>query len=252
MLPTTVPLPPGSICGYTVHGSLSPSTFLAFADSGRKVVLKPLDADCLLHGQLHPSIKERLARVRELAFKTAANLHGVERDSHGVFLVWEFIEGESLEVRAPAMSHVQLTQIMREVVLSVEALHQIGIVHGAIHARNVIVDSAGRPRLTHISPLLFHDSAVDAAAVHSMLLKLSDSHSHIDSKLRSELAESGSLRQLASRLVTVDGRPSEFVAVDAEDRTLRRRTVLAALAVAVVGILLAAIAVAVSIRLKPA
>jgi len=250
-LATIPPLPPESICGYTVLKTTSPDTYVAFADGGRKVLLKPLDTDCLLHRQLHPSIKERLARVRELALKSAANLHGVERDAHGVFLVWEFVEGESLDSSAAAMSPGQLAEMMREVVLSVESLHQVGIVHGAIHARNVIIDPAGRPRLTHISPLLFHDPAVDESALRSMLLRLADFPSAMDATLRSALAEPGSLRQLAARLVTVGGRPSDFVTVDDEDRALRRRMVVAALAVALLGIALAAIALAVSLRIKP-
>ena len=39
-----------------------------------------MDHDCLLRGQLHPSIRERLSRVRELAHGGVANLYGVGRD----------------------------------------------------------------------------------------------------------------------------------------------------------------------------
>jgi hypothetical protein len=48
---------------------------------GRQVVLKKLDDDCLLDGQLHPSIKLRLERVRELPVRCVANFLGVERDA---------------------------------------------------------------------------------------------------------------------------------------------------------------------------
>ncbi|HEY7088314.1 MAG TPA: hypothetical protein VH518_09515, partial [Tepidisphaeraceae bacterium] len=58
---------------------------------------KRLDDDCLLDRQLHPSISERLNRVRELPLTDVANLHGVEVDRDGVWLVWQFIEGQTLE-----------------------------------------------------------------------------------------------------------------------------------------------------------
>ena len=64
---------------------------------GRTVVLKKLDDDCLLDGQLHPSIKLRLERVRELPVRCVANFLGVERDGAGVAqMVWEFVRGTPL------------------------------------------------------------------------------------------------------------------------------------------------------------
>ena len=42
-------------------------TYLGVGDDGRQVVIKKLDTDCLLGAKLHPSIGERLNRVRELA-----------------------------------------------------------------------------------------------------------------------------------------------------------------------------------------
>src|SRR5687767_13638500 len=76
------PATPSELCGYPVDSALSPSgsTFLAIGPGGRGVVLKKMDDDCLLRGQLHPSIRERLGRVRELAHGGVANLYGVARD----------------------------------------------------------------------------------------------------------------------------------------------------------------------------
>jgi serine/threonine protein kinase len=245
---TSVSLPPDTICGYTIVRSPSPGTFIALADGGRKVLLKPLDTDCLLHGQLHPSIKERLSRVRELALKSAANLHGVERDKQGVFLVWEFIDGQPLESHAQSVSRSQFISMMREVVLSVLALHQVGIVHGALHSRNVIVDTAGRPRLTHISPLLFHDPAVDDTAIAAMLANLMERRTDMDAAMGSLLQKPASLRQLASSLVTADAPQAQSHSLDLEDRRRRRRMLLVAMAVAVLGALVAAIVTVVARR----
>src|SRR4051812_33049220 len=59
--------------GYSILHPLSGSSFLAHDSSRRKVVLKLLPPDCLLEGQLNPSIADRLRRVREIAMTDVAN-----------------------------------------------------------------------------------------------------------------------------------------------------------------------------------
>src|SRR6266571_2713082 len=86
-----------SIGEYRIERELGEGSFLACESNGRRVVLKMLEGDCLLKGQLHPMIKDRLGRVRELAHLGVANLHGVERDGERAFLVWEYVEGIALE-----------------------------------------------------------------------------------------------------------------------------------------------------------
>src|SRR5882757_4794505 len=106
---------------------------------------KPLDQDCLLDGQLHPSIRVRLNRVRELPLTSVANLIGVEKVDGVAQLVWEFVPGTPLEgIRGDEAAWGRWA---REVILAVEALHSTGIVHGAIHERNIIITDAGDVRL---------------------------------------------------------------------------------------------------------
>jgi hypothetical protein len=135
-----------------------------------RVVLKRLDEDCLLDGQLHPSIRQRLERVRELPMKGMASLLGVERRDGGqgvAQLVWAFVPGRPLaEIEADESTWRRLC---REVILAVEALHAAGIVHGAIHGRNVIVTDRDEIRLTHVSPLLYNDPDQDEEDVIVML-----------------------------------------------------------------------------------
>jgi serine/threonine-protein kinase len=140
---------------------------------------KPLDDDCLLDGQLHPSIALRLQRVRELPVPAVANLHGVERDDTGrPVLVWEYVDGRTLEEAARAgcaggeMSDAQRAAVRRDVMLAIEALHAAGITHGAIHERNVILDGCGRVKLTHVSPLLWDDPSVDRSEADAMFERL--------------------------------------------------------------------------------
>ena len=52
-----------SIGAYRVERELGEGSFLACESNGRRVVLKMLEADCLLKGQLHPMIKDRLGRA---------------------------------------------------------------------------------------------------------------------------------------------------------------------------------------------
>lgn len=174
------------ICGYVVDSILASSqadesdflgpSFLAIGPGGRGIVLKPLDRDCILKNGLHPSIKERLGRVRELALAGVANLYGVEREptnapADEAWLIWEYVQGKTLTdyTADPGCTQRKLALAARELVLMVESLHRQGIVHGAIRGSNVIVDPYGSVRLTHVSPLLYTDPADDLWGVINTL-----------------------------------------------------------------------------------
>src|SRR4051812_37631051 len=79
---------------FEILRELSPAkSYLAEDESGRRVVLKLLEQDCLLEGQLHPSIRLRLTRVSQLPSKYVANLHGVGRDCGVMYLIWDYVPG---------------------------------------------------------------------------------------------------------------------------------------------------------------
>src|SRR5262249_5668254 len=63
----------------------------------------------------------------------------------------------------------QVVDVARALVHHVESLHALGIVHGALHERNVIVERDGGVRLTHVSPLLHSDPDQDVAALLRLL-----------------------------------------------------------------------------------
>jgi serine/threonine protein kinase len=240
---------PAELGGYRIVRELYPDeTFAAIAPGGRRVVLKLLDADCLLNGALHPAVRERLARVRELAHAGVANLHSVERDQGRIYLVWDFVEGMTLDEwaldrpdGAPDDSRRDLARVARELVLCAESLHARGIVHGSIHGRNALLDDSGRLRLTHVSPFLYNDPADDAAAIVDLLHELSGAKgwtgTPLQRMLQSARERTPSLRELGSRIAALielrDGGPWR-----AEDpRGQRRRrftTALAGAAAAVV------------------
>ena len=231
--------PPGY---HLLEELIADQSWSALAVGNRRVVLKRLDPDCVLRGgtKLHPSIRDRLTRVRELAHPRVANLHGVERDAGwqggAAYLIWDFVEGQTFEDWAtqPHVSARELLLIARELILTVEALHGRGIVHGAIHGRNIIIDPAGRLQLTHISPLLYTETQNDLDAISALFEDIAAARGERESpldQLAREAAEAENLRALSARAtLLIDSRKPES-RDDAElaaDIHRRRRSQLAA------------------------
>ena len=235
---------PAEICGYPIDSALKEGeSYLAIGPGGRGVVLKKLDPDCLLSGVLHPSIRERLSRVRELAHGGVANLHGVGREGDLAYLIWEYVQGEPFDryVAAPARSPRDLLVLARELILSVDSLHAQGIVHGAINGGNVIVGPEGTVRLTHVSPLLYTDPLADVESVIALLREAVERRQEQDSLLAQLLREAADgqtgLRALGAKVAALlearDEPPEPTGASD--DRPLRRRMLVAAALVALAG-----------------
>jgi hypothetical protein len=254
---------PTQLCGYPVDSALAPdgSTYLAIGPGGRGVVLKKMDDDCLLRGQLHPSIRERLARVRELAHGGVANLYGVAREGAGLdedaaegsaaaggagraWLIWEFVEGQPFSdfAAAPNSSLLDVAAAGRELAIALDLLHMQGIVHGAVGGGNVIVTPSGSVRLTHVSPLLYVDPVPDAEAVvhllESAVAARGEAESALGALLAGARAEQSGLRPLAAKLAAlIESRELEVSAADAaRDDRPRRRARRAAWLVTVLGV----------------
>jgi hypothetical protein len=237
---------PREICGYQVERELTSGvTYLGVGSGNRKVVLKRLDEDCLLGKALHPSIAERLNRVRELAHVAVANLHGVVREGTDTFLVWEFVPGSTFDERlaSPDRPVLELLVLAREIILHVESLHMQGIVHGSIAGGNVIVGADGSVRLTHISPLLYSEPVADFEAVVALLRSAADRCPDRHAPLRTllvEAAETGmNLRTLGARIAVLLESGGKPPAIErAPERRLRARTLVEILVVAVLGLAL--------------
>ena len=207
------------------------------------MVLKTLDEDCLWKGQLHPNIKDRLARVRELAHSGVANLYGVERDADLIYMAWEYVEGDTLEERARSSrcGRRDFMVLARELVLAVEMLHARGIVHGALKGSNVIVDRDGRLVLIHISPLLYCDPADDTRVLIGLLLDLLDERGEGESALarllKDEEGDEVSLRRLAARIgALIESRETGETPERGQGRSIRKRSLVGAGATAVVAV----------------
>jgi len=223
---------PAELGGYRLVRALSETGALAADESGRQVVLKWLDSDCLLRGQLHPMIRDRLRRVREIACPAVANLLSVERAAGRVYLVWEYVPGRTLGEVLAAEEHdaVRMRDIACQVMWCVERLHARGIVHGALHEGNVIIGPDGRVRLTHVSPLLYYETDVDVQAMNDMLRRM-------DCGWRGAGGGGLTMRRMAAELAG-RGRTAEAPArrrAQAPGADLRRRTMLLALAACAAG-----------------
>jgi len=242
---------PTELCGYAVVETLSPgATYLAIGPGGRGVALKRLDPDCLYHELLHPDVRDRLSRVRELAHAGVANFIGVGKDKTAdAWLIWEYIEGTPLAAYAKdrCASPREVAVLVRELVLTVESLHMQGIVHGAIQSGNVIVAADGTVRLTHISPLLYDDPADDAEAILECAVAILDERGERSSalgRLMDEVRETKMpLRDLAARLaVLADTRDAMFepaATVARRERRTRKRAVFGAVVAALAGLAVA-------------
>lgn len=241
---------PAVIGGYRIVRELAPRrTYEAIDEAGRRVVLKRLEEDCLLPGRdgvvLHSQIRDRLSAVRELAHPQVANLYSVERDGDFTFMVWEYLDGQRFDewATAPERETRQVMLLARELVLAVEVMDLLGIVHGQLHAANVIVQD-GRVRLTDVSPLLYTDVREDAAAVVRMLREVVDARQEAQSPLgrlveRAE-REAMPLGKLATALaVELDPHAAPPTPEPREELTPRGRSLTAALFVALLGILIA-------------
>jgi serine/threonine protein kinase len=247
---------PDEIAGYSILESLAPASFLALAPGNRQVVLKLLDPDCLVVRpggvKLHPSIRDRLARVRELAHARVANLHGVERDpNYGdettAFLVWEHVPGRTLDdwATSPEVTPKELLLIARELILTVESLHARGIVHGSLHGRNILITPEAKLKLTHLSPLLYTEPEHDLACIAELFRGISTQRNEEDSPLEllaEEADESdGSLRSMGSRAASLIDLKKDEASEQLEramDRRRRRRSRLAAGIVVAIALLL--------------
>jgi hypothetical protein len=237
---------PAEICGYPVDSALSDDkTYLAIGPGGRGVTVKRMEDDCILKGQLHPAVRDRLGRVREIAHGGVANLFGVERDAGAAWLVWEYVPGQPFDAWAAGAERSlrDLAAAGREVALAVDLLHMQGIVHGAVHGGNVIVAAGGAVRLTHVSPLLYTDISVDAGAVTAMIESAVALRGGENSSLGWLLArarqEGVGLRALAARLAAlIESRELDegWVEQADEDRRPRRRALYGAVVVAALGV----------------
>jgi hypothetical protein len=235
--------PSSILCGYRILRPLGDTTHLGVGDDSRQVVIKKLDTDCLLGNKLHPSIAERLNRVRELAHGAVANLYAVARDGDEAYLIWQYLPGRTWDefIASKPIARDRLLAA-RELILNVDLLHMQGIVHGSLIGSNIILGEDNTWRLTHISPLLYSDPAVDVESVAQLLTDAAGDDNPALSRLLADAdVRKLSLRALAAKVAAMLESNGD-VPPDVEEsprRELRLRTIGLALAVTLLAVGLA-------------
>jgi serine/threonine protein kinase len=246
--------------GYQFEQTLSAGpmgSFMCLDDRGKPVVMKRLEDDCLHRDQLHPAIKDRLARIRELPHPRVATLRGAERFGSDVCMVWNYEPGtrwddfESSQGNEVAATETVVAadtcvvdnviiQRARDLISAVEMLHSQGIVHGNLHAGNIIVSSAGEVWLTDVSPYLYTDPTADIDAVTALLDDAAANRTGLAS-LKTALdgfdPSCHGLRDLANALAGDDA--AAVPAVDPGDRAARLLPLIGALLIASAAVVIA-------------
>ncbi len=135
---------------------------------------------------------------------------------------------------------------MRELALATASLHLQGIIHGALVAGNIIVRPGAGIRLTHVSPLLYCEPAVDAESVMALLCYVMQMRGESDTPLgrifSTARQQKTTLRDLGSRLAAFLESRDLVQPEDAPDsiaRTPRRRALLGAAVVGFIGLAIA-------------
>jgi hypothetical protein len=104
-------------------------------------------------GQLSPFEMEQFYRearaAAQLRHPHIVPVHEVGRDGDTVFIVSDFIEGQSLSdwMHDRRINHRDIVQLVAKIADALHCAHQQGIIHRDFKPSNVMIDSAGEPHL---------------------------------------------------------------------------------------------------------
>lgn len=114
---------------------------------GEAVALKVLHQDLAARAGMVDLLREECRRVRRLAHPNIVRVFDFHRAEGRFFISMELVDGGDATVLGD-MAWTQAIATLLPVIDALAYAHQQGIVHRDIKARNVLFDSAGRPRLT--------------------------------------------------------------------------------------------------------
>jgi hypothetical protein len=150
---------------YPIERELTPGrAWLVTGPRGRPCVAKRLPDGCLHRGKLHPHVRQRLLRLRELPLTCCGDLIGVDRDAGADYLLRTFVPGRTLDQLAPREREAAVVRVGQ----IVRAVHGFGLVHGAVHERNVVIAGDGTVHLIDPGPLLHDDFDADLRALERL------------------------------------------------------------------------------------
>jgi len=108
---------------------------------GRTVAIKVLPPSVLADVEATARLKREARTAAQLYHPSIATIHSIEQDGDHIFIVEEFVEGESLArvIRRGGLSESEICRIARAVADALAEAHAKGIVHRDIKPDNIIV-----------------------------------------------------------------------------------------------------------------
>jgi len=108
---------------------------------GRTVAIKVLPPSVLADVEATARLKREARTAAQLYHPSIATIHSIEQDGDHIFIVEEFVEGESLArvIKRGGLSESEICRIARAVADALAEAHAKGIVHRDIKPDNIIV-----------------------------------------------------------------------------------------------------------------
>ncbi|HEX3577804.1 MAG TPA: protein kinase [Thermoanaerobaculia bacterium] len=108
---------------------------------GRTVAIKVLPPSVLADVEATARLKREARTAAQLYHPSIATIHSIEQDGDHIFIVEEFVEGESLTqvIKRGGLSESEVCRIARAVADALAEAHAKGIVHRDIKPDNIIV-----------------------------------------------------------------------------------------------------------------
>src|SRR4051794_3811079 len=108
---------------------------------GRTVAIKVLPPSVLADVEAIARLRREARTAAQLYHPSIATIHSIEQDGDHIFIVEEFVEGESLTrvIRRGGLSEAEISRIARAVADALAEAHAKGIVHRDIKPDNIIV-----------------------------------------------------------------------------------------------------------------
>ena len=140
------------------------SVYLARDDQlSRQVALK-VPSDALADDEI---FRARFLRESRLAAKVVhpnvVRVYGAEEDERGLFIVMEYVEGETLADELARVGRLAETDVLRlgiDLSAALEAAHNAGLVHRDVKPHNIMRAEDGRTMLGDFGVARAHDSTV--------------------------------------------------------------------------------------------
>jgi serine/threonine protein kinase len=108
---------------------------------GRTVAIKVLPPSVIADVEAIARLKREARTAAQLYHPSIATIHSIEQDGDHIFIVEEFVEGESLTqvIKRGGLSESEICRIARAVADALAEAHAKGIVHRDIKPDNIIV-----------------------------------------------------------------------------------------------------------------